>query len=237
MLRFQSSLLHLLYPPHCLHCRESMENPEQLLCNHCSTFLTLLNPKQHCLLCFSEQSHLNDGICHPCHQKKHLFKRTASCFEYAGPAASLIKKFKYSNSPHLARGIAAFMAAQWIALEWPLPDLIIPVPITLTHWIERGYNQSTLISTHLGQLLEVPVKELLTRNNSNFSQAGLNKQQRQQLKTSSFTLKSPHHVCDKTVLLIDDVYTTGSTLECCATALNTGFPHQIYGLTFCQAMR
>lgn len=235
---FKKSLLNLLYPPHCLHCTESLESVDQLICANCSSLMELLNPIEYCNQCFSNICLLDDGICKLCHHKKQLIKRSASCFEYVGPAASIIKKFKYANNPQLARGIAAFMAAQFVLLDWPKPDLIAPVPITLTHWFERGYNQSALIAEHLGELIDAPVEELLVRSSGDFSQAGLNREQRQQLKAVSFKLKpSREKLYDKTLLLVDDVYTTGSTLECCASALSGGFPSQIYALTFCRAMR
>lgn len=236
--KFKDSLLSLLYPPHCLHCSENVENIDQLVCNTCSTLLDLLNPLEHCLICFSDKCLHEDGVCKRCHQTKQLIKRSASCFEYSGPAAAIIKKFKYSNNPQLAGGIGAFMAAQFVRLEWPIPDLIVPVPINLTHWIDRGYNQSALIAEQLGGLLGVPVKELLKRKNGDFSQAGLSRDQRQKLTISSFKLRSTEEkLQDKTLLLIDDVYTTGKTLECCASALSTCFPNQIYSLTFCRALR
>ena len=70
------------------------------------------------------------------------FHCIAAAFDYVGPAASLVKKLKYGNQPYLVKGMAGYLVAQFNELQWPFPDAIIPVPLSFSHWLERGYNQS-----------------------------------------------------------------------------------------------
>jgi ComF family protein len=163
--------------------------------------------------------------------------RVGAAFDYLGPAATLIKKLKYGNQPHLAAGAAAFLVAQLDRLEWPLPHAIVPVPLSLTHWIDRGYNQSQLIAEKMSEFLNVPVLNVLKRYSGDYSQAGLSLSQRRELEGKSFKLKNSFPIRDKTLLVIDDVMTSGSTLRKCGEALLEGYPGDLYGLAFCRAVK
>lgn len=229
------SSLNFLYPPHCLHCREGLLDGEQLLCSPCSEILELLDPENRCSGCFSPLETLGVAACRECLEASSPLQSVASVFDYLGPAASIIKKFKYANQPFLAKGVAAFMVGQLFRLDWPVPDLLVPVPISFVHWIDRGYNQSFLLANEVSAMIGVPVVEALKRQSCDYSQAGLSRDQRQQLGPDSIWLKKSYSFEKKNILLIDDVFTTGSTLRRSAEAITKGSPLNIYGLTFCKA--
>jgi len=196
----------------------------------------VLNPQARCLYCFSEKNyrpHLK--ICLKCLKSEPSFDRLAAVFEYAGPAATLVKHLKYANQSYLAEGIGAFLAYQFYQLKWPIPDLIVPVPLSPTHRFSRGYNQSELISIALGKIIGSPVKQILKRRSGDFSQASLDRTQRREMEGSTFFLQKNALVQDQTILLIDDVLTTGTTLKRCAEVLWEKAPKNLYGLTFCRA--
>src|SRR5262245_34544757 len=113
----------------------------------------------------------------------------AAVFDHIGPAATLVRKFKYSNQSYLAKGLAGFMALQFIRLNWPMPDLIVPVPISTAHWFDRGFNQSYLLARSLSDLLSCPVADILKRRSGDYSQAGLKRSDRLKLEKESFLLK------------------------------------------------
>ncbi|MEI8365131.1 MAG: ComF family protein [Parachlamydiaceae bacterium] len=231
------SLLDLLYPPLCLHCKESLENGNPIFCTMCSSLLTFIDREERCPYCFS--SHFTPGTatcCQSCLEYPLLFDRVASAFDYEGPPATLIKQLKYGGQIHLAKGAAAFLVAQFISLEWPMPDVIVPMPSSFLRRLERGFNQSLLIAETFGQLVNRPVKDILIRTSGDFSQAGLNHEQRLKLRSSSFELKPGISLHDKCVLVIDDVMTTGSSLRCCAEALLPSFPKSLYAMTVCRTI-
>lgn len=165
-----------------------------------------------------------------------LLKKCAAAFDYQGPAATLVLKMKYANQPYLAKGAGGFLAVQAMRLEWPLPDLIIPVPLTLVHQISRGYNQSLLLAESLGAILQRPVRQVLRRKLLDYSQAGMTKKQRMQLDGGTFSLKKNLDIKDKVIWIVDDVMTTGRTMNCCAEALYAGYPREVYGLLLCRAI-
>jgi competence protein ComFC len=197
--------------------------------------LQLLSPLHRCPFCFSE---VETGIKKPCSNclaKERFCNYVGSCFDYIGPARSLVKEFKYSDQPHLAKSLAGFMMIQFQELKWPTPDLITFVPSTLRRLLERGYNQSALLAKAFGELVERPIVPLLKKTQNLPSQTYLNRSYRKNLNCDLFQLKKKTLIADKIILLIDDVYTTGATLEASAQALLEGYPKRIYGLTLCHA--
>ncbi len=232
----KNSLYHLLYPSRCLHCQDFIPPETSLLCSSCASLLELIDPEERCQTCFAIKQNEFSEHCRNCQENPTLFYQTAAAFDYIGPAATLLKKLKYSNQPYLARGLAAFLTAQFDQLSWPLPDALIPVPISFSRWLERGYNQSALIAEEMAKLLNVPVLNVLKRHSGDFSQAGLTLNQRRRLEGKSFILKKNHSLTDKTLLLIDDVMTSGTTLSKCAECLMESSPACLYALTVCQTV-
>lgn len=234
--RLKHSLFRFFYPSHCLHCGESIPEPADVLfCSGCSSLLDMLHPDERCPTCFCSHYDKRDRKCRDCTHGGLPYQRAAAVFDYRGPAATVIKKMKYGNQPHLAKGAAAFMVAQFIQLNWPMPDALVPVPMSAIHWIDRGYNQSALLAEEMGRLMEVPVWDVLKRRSGDYSQAGLSLSQRKGLEGKRFQLKPKVVIADKSLLMIDDVMTSGSTLRRCAEALAEGHPARLYALTFCRA--
>ena len=225
----------LIFPPLCLHCRASLPVENKIFCSLCFDLMPLIDCTERCPSCFSGAFDPLTHFCAECARHPPLFDRIGAAFDYVGPAATLVKKMKYGNQPYLSKGGGAFLAAQWMRLEWPLPDFIVPVPLSWIHWAERGYNQSLLLSTSLGEILKIPVADILIRKSGDYSQAGLNRQQRIEYIGNTFQLKRGVDLRDKTILLVDDVMTTGSTLRKCAEALLEGGPAKLYSLVLCRA--
>lgn len=231
------AFLNLIYPPCCLHCKAVLLVDSHLLCADCLSLLELIDTTDRCPHCFSLEYSPEKRLCGICKKNYPVLNGLASTFEYVGPAATLIRKLKYSDQAYLAKGCGAYMAAQFLELDWPMPDVIVPVPIAFTHLLERGYNQSELLGQSLSELLQCPVQEALKRKSGDYSQAGLNHEQRIKLEGSSITIKPNQNLQDKNILLVDDVMTSGSTMRKCAEALLSDCPASIYGLTVCCAVK
>lgn len=227
------SFRDLLFPPLCLHCRKLVWEKEAHLCSNCTSKLELISPSDRCPRCFSEDYIPNHSSCPACRKLGSPLQKVAAACHYGGPAASIVRNMKYQNHPYLSKGAGALMVAQFCQLEWPLPDVIVPVPLSLTHWLERGYNQSKLLAEIIAKYLDRPLEEPLKRYSGDYSQAGLSYRQRINLSSKTFALKKHYNLYDKRILLIDDVMTTGSTCRRCAEVLYEGCPTEIYALTFC----
>lgn len=229
-----SSISHLLFPPVCMHCHQSTTHQRYPMCNACLELLTLIDLELRCSVCFSAVEQENT-LCKECRENPPVFKRLAAAFDYMGPAATLLQNLKFHQQPGFAKSAAAYMVIQWERQNWPMPDLIVPTPQSFMHWLTRGYNQSALIAEEIGKLLDRPVANLLKRSSGAFSQSRLSQTQRKDLCSHSFSWKTEKELSDQTILLIDDVITTGATFRRCAAAIQEGFPAAIYGLAFCIA--
>lgn len=227
-------LLYLIYPPRCLHCSASLANDQNYFCLECASKLELVKLQNRCPTCFADL----DGCfrCPICRHRSPLLKGIAAAFDYVGVAQTLLKQFKHGAQPYLAKSAASFLIMQFFRLDWPLPDLIVPLPQAVLHGIERGYNQSLLLAEVVGSLLERPVVQLLKKEGGKYSQTGLNRRQRQKNVMDTLSLKKKNfQYADQTVLLIDDVFTTGSTLQSAAHTLLKHRPASIYALTLCRS--
>jgi len=229
------SFKDLIYPPLCLHCRQQLHAAEPFLCNLCLDQLEFMALEGRCKRCFTFTGHLHS--CPLCKSHDFPFAAMAAVFEHMGPAATLIRQFKYGQEDYLYKAMSAYMAAQFALLEWPFPDVIIPIPISFSHRLERGYNQSALLAGGLSSILNVPVKDVLKRSLTGYSQAGLNRKQRLLLNRSAFGLKKTNSLQGMKVLLVDDVMTTTTTLKAAAETLWEASPEEIYALTFCCARK
>jgi competence protein ComFC len=231
-----NTFLRLIYPQLCLYCSESLSEQDRLFCATCMSLIELINPQERCPTCFTEEDLLQSGRCRHCSTHPSLFDGIASAFDYTGPAATIAKKMKYSQMPYLSRGAGAYMATQFLRLDWPLPEIIVPVPMNILKEFDRGYNQSQLLAESFSDLMQVPTKKLLKRRCGDYSQAGLSRHQRVSVKTETIFCPLGEAVRGKIVLLIDDVITTGSTLQACGKALQSECPKQLYALSLCRAM-
>lgn len=191
---------------------------------------------------------LSDSVCADCrsnryHPAPHIDQRRAP-FEHSGPILQAIHSFKYQGQTSLAHPLALllqkYLQGQSVpGIPYQQLDFISPVPLhPVRHW-RRGYNQSALLARHLSHLIGVPSIELLKRTRRTRPQTRLNAKQRAANVSGAFTLQdcfqqsnfqSGETRIDR-LLLIDDVATTGATLEECAQILKTAGVREIYALT------
>ena len=216
----------LFFPRLCLHCKTPLAKDQNVLCCSCFDLLEFLDSKKHCAGCLREGT----SWCSECEEKNPSYDFASSCFIYLGPIESLILEFKYHDVPHLAVGLASFLYLQLEACGWPYPDIITYIPQTFIKRYWRGYNQSELIALELAKLIARPCKKLLTKRSSGLAQHFLLKHERKKQHEPFFCLQ-PELIEGKKILIIDDVFTTGTTVEQAAKALRVGEPAEIYVLT------
>jgi ComF family protein len=223
------TLQHFFYPTFCPSCRDEIQEPGLVLCNACSHLLELIDPQERCPFCFTE----TDGTAQPCvrcKDKERFCDYVACSFDYRSPAQHLIHEFKYRDRPYLAKGLAALLFLQFVELQWPDPDYIVCIPQSFSKYLRRGYNQGELLAKEFANFVKKPVANILHKHASTISQTHLRGEKRKILTPSIFRLHNAH-IEDKIILLIDDVYTTGATIEAAAQQLQKGHPHRIYALT------
>jgi ComF family protein len=146
-----------------------------------------------------------------------------------------VHALKYEGQTGLARPLAAMMATKYGEGGLFSVDAMIPVPLHPRRLRERGYNQATLIARELARTLSLPILEdVLVRSRATKTQTQLSAAERRVNVVGAFTAE-PIQVAGRALLLVDDVCTTGSTLDACADALRRAGASHVYALTLTRA--
>lgn len=221
--KISSAILNFLCPPRCPICHNMTEEPHTL-CPSCYAKLNFIT-QPCCEICGRpfEYAGLNKLICGKCMKKKPKFSMARSVLEYTAFSKKLILAFKHGDHLELTPLFAKFMlqADKKIFEE---VDLIVPVPLHWTRLFLRKYNQATLLGRAIGRKRRIPFSEvILKRTRATSSQGHKHRQEREKNVKNAFCVTNPKKVCGKTILVIDDVMTTGATLnECAKTLLKAG---------------
>lgn len=189
-------------------------------------FASIVAPAR-CIACDSRVLHLT-AFCGECvstvDPSRESHARAIAAFDYGGAIARAITRLKYGRRADLARPLGDLL---WRALRPQARAfrgaIVVPVPLHPTRLAERGFNQSALIAQRVARGLHAPLLPLaLTRVRDTPRQAALDRVERIANVADAFRVRQPARVSRKAVILIDDVRTTGATIDACARALMTG---------------
>ncbi len=161
----------------------------------------------------------DSGLCGDCWRQAPPFARTRALGVYAGPLREAIHRLKYHGEAHLARPLGALLAVR-LRQAFPPPDVIVPVPLHPGKLRRRGFNQSELLAREAGGRLSIPVApDALARVRATEAQSRLGGGAREANVGAAIVAAAPWRVLGKSVLILDDIYTTGATASACAEAL------------------
>ena len=231
--RLTQETLLLIYPPTCAGCTRAF-NSDKPFCPDCFSALDLISDP-YCPLCgipFGAKTTISH-LCGDCLGSHHRFDRARSTGIYQGLIREVINRFKYGGQTFLVRPLARMLmgpAEELIRLH--RIDMIVPVPLHYRRLRQRGFNQASLLARRLGSLLRIPVDySSLRRTRWTEPQIGLSRNQRAANVKGAFSLKAMEKVKGKGVLLLDDVLTTGETVNQCARVLQDGGAREVVVLT------
>lgn len=229
----------LLFPSFCRLCRDILDEPgEKVVCRDCLAKLAPRNGPS-CPRCgrFTESPGADD-LCARCLEKAPAFSLHRSCGAYGGMLKDVILLFKYRKYAPLSRPLARYAEA-CLASETPLwegADFIVPVPLHRARRRERGFNQARLLARELAKLRGMKVLGgCLVKARNVPPQAGLRAAEREKNVRSAYDVKRPARVRGKTLVVIDDVTTTGATLRECARVLVEAGAKEVRAITLAQA--
>ena len=224
-----NNFLKCLYPKKksCILCGSS---DSTLLCTLCSSSIEFIHERK-CLKCGKGLSdNYIDNICPDCKEAKFSFHSAYSCFYYNSGGKELIHKLKYEGKKEAAKILAGYMA-QLICEEDLKGDIIVPVPIHESKMEIRGFNQSMAIGEYLSNYIFLPIWDCLVRVRNTKDQYNLDKYERKTNLIDAFSIDMLYNVRNKGILLIDDIYTTGSTVEECSKELIKAGANKVYVVT------
>lgn len=234
--------LCLLYPPRCLVCDSFSDEP---ICAACFSRLKFIKPPM-CSICGKPYDELAKAapVCLDCRKTNRWFDWCRCAVVYDDVAKHMVHRLKYSGDRRLAPQMAKLMAATLTQVmnlcrnEFESHfNLIVPVPLHRSRLRKRGFNQAYLIAEALSEHMGVPVNaSLLIRTRDTKPQFDLEPEERLVNVRGAFDLAKPDEVADKTVIIVDDVITTGATLNECAKALRKGKPKMVCAIAFARTV-
>lgn len=220
---FFYTVIELIYPPLCQLCHQRLLKEENIICLKCWNQI----PK---LFCSLVEIHL------PARQKVN-FSRAYAVWDFNTQIQQVIHLFKYSGVSRLAQPIAAQMVESIQEdADYLQADGLVPVPLHPGRQRERGYNQSLLLCKEISKIIRIPViPGNLKRIRYTETQTHLSALKRLENVEKAFQIVKPELINNKNIILVDDVLTTGSTLNACAAELKNAGAKQIFVLTAVRA--
>jgi ComF family protein len=233
--------IRFVLPVECIACGRSLsKDPVPFFCAACwCTIRPFEQPV--CARCdqpFVSQAATNytpDHQCQQCQERPPDFHRAWTLFPYLPPLREAICSFKYRGKHMLARPLARLMIN---ALPSGIDvDVILPVPLHQARLRAREFNQSLLLADQLGRYLGLPVSATnLVRAAATEPQTTLTRQARLQNLRKAFAVRRPQDIAEKRILLVDDVFTTGTTVNECAKTLRKAGSGPVFALTLARTV-
>ena len=229
-------LLDFVYPRNieCILCGEPIEKTEKYsICASCKIQIQLVDKKA-CKKCGKslEELYLPE-VCHDCLLTNHFFTTGYTCVLYDEEIKKLIYRLKYGKKRYLAYHMAEMMTAKLKENKVEQMDWIIPVPLHINKKRQREFNQAEIIGYYISRQTgwDVDGKNLI-RIKDTATQNKLSREERKSNMKNAFQVLDSSKIKAKKILLVDDIYTTGSTLDSCSKELLRAGAQEIHVITF-----
>lgn len=231
------NILDVLFPVKCPICGRVLRKSEKGICADCGKRMPFVG-EPCCKHCGKPVVSAETEYCYDCMGKVSSLRQGTALWVYTEEMRKAMADFKYGGC--LSDGefyVSELLARKWNRLQsWNI-DKIVPVPLHRRRKWFRGYNQAACIAEGIGRAMKIPVlPEALMRTRYTRPQKGLDDRQRRENLRGAFTLnmkyESEIHGCSS-VLLVDDIYTTGATLEACGDVLKEKGVVNVYFVCLC----
>jgi ComF family protein len=237
---FLGRLFQFFLPSQCACCGTFLEEGQSGLCTECFALTRLIDPP-FCSVCGAPfVSPLGvSHICGGCQVRKKHFTTARAVAYYEGPLQETLHRWKYrgriSLTPFLGRWMAERLRWYWTD---PRFELLIPVPLHVKRLRNRGFNQALLLTRELSRWTRIPYeKRVLLKRRVTVPQVDLSGAEREREIRGAFTVPDSGPIEDRSVLLVDDVYTTGATVNECAKVLLAAGARRVDVFTLARAVK
>ncbi len=242
--RSLADLIGLVFPTRCAGCGLVVPPGEGLLCAGCGSAVLAVADTDYCRLCGQDAGPyaLRDGdrpgvrTCGLCDGSLYRYVALSRVGPYAPPLDGLVRRFKYAGGQHLAGLLARWQASRLAAQPWfEQVEGLVAVPMHWRRRVSRGFNQSELLAEELARGTDRPMLACLTRPVHRPPQASLPRSRRFENVRGVFAVARSTAVVGRRLCLIDDVCTTGATLNACAEELLAAGTLAVSAITLARA--
>lgn len=237
---FCEELSDALFPPLCLACSDVLSGAaHKVFCPDCLRRITFITGSR-CPVCgiLFPDSPSENHLCGNCLESRPWFSSARSVVAYDGVIPDAIRRFKYGHDITTGSALATFLAGyNFDDLDFHTFDAIIPVPLHIKRLRERGFNQSLILARALAKKHHLVVDfSLLKRHKLTLTQTGLDKDDRVKNITGAFVAGPREKIHGRNLILVDDVYTTGATINECARTLVKAGASRVAVITLARAL-
>ncbi|MBQ7535877.1 MAG: ComF family protein [Stomatobaculum sp.] len=222
-----------LFPRRCPVCGDIVSPPGYQVCRNCFPKLLFVEPPV-CMKCGKGLTDESEAFCSTCASAERSFEYGAALLYYDDIMRRAVSGIKYNNRREYIKPFAKMFWLRWgKVLREMNADCLVPVPLHPSRFKKRGFNQAELLARELGVLSGIPVRtDLLFREKRTEAQKELTPDQRIRNLQKAFRA-DPEKVDVSSVILVDDIYTTGSTAEACTRALKEAGVQKVYTACLC----
>lgn len=224
-------ILEIFFPSNlkCIFCGRDIPDPKICYCDECEEKLHFESDKR-CKLC-DDILHGDSIVCDNCKSHRKAFDRAISVYPYIDMVKKVILKFKDSNAKYLAPHMAQLMNDRLKQTDIEF-DIIIPMPLSKKSFSKRKFNQAQMLAEELSKLCNLPVEtKCFEKVKETKHQKELGFFDRQKNLHHAFKVTDKTKILNKSILLVDDVMTTGATANECAKELKK-FANKVFVITF-----
>ena len=227
-----SSFIDLIFPKTCIECNSRLNDKKQILCSDCEQSLDFLTGV--CEICGAPKENVS---CEICESNKFFFDKARSIFFFDNTIQNLIHNLKYNEM----KGVSEFLGKytkEYLSKFEPFDkiDFIVPVPLHKVKKRSRGFNQSEFLTRVISEKTNwTHITDLILRKKFTETQTKLSRTKRQENVSDAFKLNPKFNIENKSILIVDDVFTTGATINSTCKLLRNHNANKIYVLTIARA--
>ena len=226
-----NGLLDLIYQPFCIICETVCDD---YLCDECKEKIEIITPPY----CYKCGIPCETYLCTSCKEREFYFDRAVSAGIFDGVLREAIHKFKFKSIETLIEPLGNILVNNYMSTGFIRRiDLIVPIPIHKSRYTERGFNQAEKLGDCISKNFNIPsCRDCLIKVKTTYDQADLQLDERMINLQDAYHVKNKTLVSGKRILLIDDVFTTGSTVNEASKALKEAGAKEVYVYTLARSL-